>query len=105
MDDLKWLLERKSKVHQVDVAGRAFYLREPTVSDRDRFDALVARMNLDSARMRTPLLQATISNADGEPIARDEDFDSVPAELVEPLIDKARQLFGLSEIPTEDASS
>ncbi|MEC8787176.1 MAG: hypothetical protein VXX33_11680 [Pseudomonadota bacterium] len=74
---------------------------EPTVQDRDKLDAVLSRMDLDTLEIRTPLLQATLCNSDGQKVASDKNFDNVPADLVEPLIDKAKELFGISEDPTD----
>jgi len=101
LDSLKWLLDQKSEVHEVTVGGRSFYLRSPTVADRDRFDNLVAKMEMGAARLRTPLLQGIVCNVVGDRIAQNFDFDALPAELVEPLIDKARELYGITDSPTD----
>lgn len=103
-DSLDWLLSQKPKVTELNVAGKRFYLREPTVKDRDKLDAAISSMDLNSLEIRTPLLQAVLSDEDGNPVAEGKSFDSVPAELVEPLIDKAKDLFGITDPPAEGAN-
>ena len=104
MESLDWLLDQKTKVTKLEVHGQVFYLREPTVADRDKLDATISSMDMNSLEIRTPLLQAVISDKDGNAIASDRSFDSVPAELVEPLIDKAKDLFGITDPPAEGGS-
>jgi len=97
---LKWLLEQRPSVTSIEVRGKEFYLREPTVIDRDKLDAVISSMDMSNLEIRTPLLQAVMCDQDGNKVAENECFDDVPAELVEPLIDKAKELFGISEHPT-----
>ena len=99
-DSMSWLLEQRPEIHQVIVRGRDFYLRTPTVRDRDRFDAMVSTMDLETARLRSPLLEGLLCNRDGELVGGGIDFDEIPAELVEPLVDKARELYGITDHPT-----
>lgn len=97
----EWLSQQKPTIHTVEVQGKEFLMRQPTVRDRDRFDALVAKMDMGAARLRTPLLQGLLCDQTGQLIAADADFDDVPAELVEPLVDKARELYGITDSPTD----
>lgn len=101
LDALEWLSKQRSATHQVTVSGHVFHLRTPTVADRDRFDNLLSKMEIGAARLRTPLLQGVVCNANGDRIAEGFDFDALPAELVEPLIDKARELYGITDPPTD----
>lgn len=100
MNSLEWLQSQKPETQTVEVHGQTFYMRQPTVADRDRFDALIAN---DGAltRLRTLILQSVLCDADGQLIAQDASFDGVRADILEPLIDKARELFGLSDSPMD----
>ena len=100
MESLDWLLDQKPKVTQLEVHGQVFYLREPTVADRDKLDATISSMDMNhwkSARRYSRQSYRQRRNA----IASNRSFDSVPAELVEPLIDKAKDLFGITDPPAE----
>ena len=101
MKEVNWLLEQRPMVVDVKVRDKVFHMVEPTVQDRDKLDAVLSKMDLDTLEIRTPLLQATLCNSDGQKVASDKNFDNVPADLVEPLIDKAKELFGISEDPTD----
>tara|TARA_R100000951_G_scaffold115494_2_gene123757 strand:+ start:500 stop:829 length:330 start_codon:yes stop_codon:yes gene_type:complete len=100
-DDLAWLLEQKPKVHQVTAGGRTFYMREPTAGDRDRFDTMVASMDLSNAQLRSPMVSGVLCNQAGHPIGQSSSFDDVPSWILEPLVDKAKELYGLTDSPTE----
>tara|TARA_R100000654_G_scaffold10938_3_gene23819 strand:+ start:620 stop:946 length:327 start_codon:yes stop_codon:yes gene_type:complete len=101
MESLEWLKAQQPKITEVEVSGHTFRLRQPTVADRDRFDSLVSKMDMGLARLRSPLLQGLVCDEDGNRIAEDVDFDGMPAELVEPLVDAARELYGITDPPTE----
>jgi len=100
MNSLEWLQSQKPETQPIKLHGHTFHMRQPTVADRDRFDALIAS---DGAltRLRTLILQAVLCDEDGKLIAKDSSFDGVRADILEPLIDKARELFGLSDSPIE----
>jgi len=105
LDNLQWLISHKPKIHQVEIEGREFYLRQPTVADRDRFDTKVAAMGSTGMQMRSPMLQAVLCNQAGQLIGGAMDFDKLPAELIEPLVNKAAELFGISDSPTAGETS
>lgn len=105
LENLQWLISHKPSVHQVEIEGRDFYLRQPTVADRDTFDSKVAAMDGGPMQMRSPMLQAVMCNQDGQLIGTSMDFDKLPAELIEPLVNKAAELFGISDPPTEGGLS
>ena len=102
---LQWLMSNQTTTTEIQIMDQVFYMREPTVADRDRFDSLVAGMDLTSAQLRTPMVTALLCNESGDLIAEGQDLDHVPAHLVEPLVDKARELFGLMDHPTDGETS
>tara|TARA_R100000664_G_scaffold19967_1_gene29166 strand:- start:8578 stop:8904 length:327 start_codon:yes stop_codon:yes gene_type:complete len=101
LDSLEWLQAQSPRIVNVEVGGHVFHLRQPTVADRDRFDSMVSKMDMGLARLRSPLLQGLVCDEDGKRIAEGVDFDDMPAELVEPLVDAARELYGITDPPTE----
>ncbi len=103
--DLQWLLQQKPTVHQVTAGGRTFYMREPTAGDRDKFDTMVANMDLSSAQLRGPLVAGVLCDKDGQPIAQAANLSEVPSWILEPLVDKAKELYGLPDCPTEGEPS
>ena len=105
LENLKWLIQHKPEIHQVDIDGRAFFLRQPTVADRDAFDTKVAGMEGGPTQMRSPMLQSVLCDEGGQLIGSAMDFDRLPAELVEPLVNKAAELFGISDPPTEGGTN
>lgn len=100
MDSIEWLQSQKPQAESMKIHGQVFHMRQPTVSDRDRFDALISS---DGAltRLRTLILQAVLCDEDGNLVAQNASFDGVRADILEPLIDKAREMFGLTDSPIQ----
>tara|TARA_R100000655_G_scaffold35468_3_gene69007 strand:- start:3295 stop:3609 length:315 start_codon:yes stop_codon:yes gene_type:complete len=100
MNSIEWLQSQKPEPQSMNLHGQVFYMRQPTVSDRDRFDSVISNEGA-LTRLRTLILQAVLCDEDGNLIAKDASFDGVRADILEPLVDKAREMFGLTDSPIE----
>ena len=54
MNSIEWLQSQTPEPQSMEIHGQVFYMRQPTVADRDRFDAVISN---DGAltRLRTPV--------------------------------------------------
>ena len=100
MNSIQWLQSQTPEPQSMEIHGQVFHMRQPTVADRDRFDAVISN---DGAltRLRTLILQAVLCDESGNLVAQEASFDGVRADILEPLVDRARVLFGLTDSPME----
>ncbi len=52
MKEVNWLLEQRPMVVDVKVRDKVFHMVEPTVQDRDKLDAVLSKMDLDTLEIR-----------------------------------------------------
>lgn len=106
-DELRAALLRETQItaYRVDVPNvGTFYVREMTGEERDQFDGLTAKLRDQGRenvyRFRARLLAMTVTDAEGKRLFGADDVEAlagVRASVLEPLVDEALNVNGLSE--------